>query len=543
MDKNKLRMIILPIVIVLAVVVGMFANSLFSKHNMAGVGQNVFMPTQGSKLDMILNMINYSYVDTVNMKDIEENAISQLIKDLDPHTVYIPAEELQKVNEDMVGNFGGIGVQFYKYRDTVLVLQVVPGGPSEQAGVLNGDRIVKVNDSIIAGRKMDTDKIMKMMRGEIGTEVALTLVRRGEKEPVVKNIVRGTIPVKSVEVAYMVNDTTGYVNVRTFGMNTYNEFIAALDTLSKQGMKRVIVDMRGNAGGILPIAIKMINEFLADQQLILYTQGKASPRVDYKSNGKGKYQQLPITVLIDDFSASASEIFAGAIQDNDRGIVIGRRSFGKGLVQEQRVLPDGSALSLTVARYYIPSGRSIQKPYDKGKEKYYEDIYDRYVHGEFEQKDSIRFDEKLKFETLGGRTVYGGGGVMPDIFVPADTSGSSAYLARLDRSQSIYEYSIDFLERHRDEMKSIKNYKELLDYMKNHDFVEGVVTFAEKRGIPRDTKGINISSKIIDSSVKAYLGRLLLNDEGFYPIYGLRDKTLKKALENSSKAEVNRQNP
>lgn len=538
MYNNKLRVIIMPMIIALAIVVGMFINSLFFSRNMTGEQQNLFLPVQGSKLDMIINMINHSYVDSVDIKKIEEGAIPLLIKDLDPHTVYIPAKDMQKVNEDMVGNFGGIGVQFYKFRDTVTVIKVVAGGPSEKAGIQDGDRIVKVNDSIIAGRKMDTDKIMSMMRGEIGTEVQLTLLRRGEKESFVKNIVRGTIPIKSVEGAYMVDDTTGYVKVKTFGMNTYNEFMLALDTLDKQGMRRLVIDLRSNEGGILPIAIRMINEFLADQKLILYTQGKAAPRVDYNSNGKGKYQQLPLSVLIDDFSASASEIFAGAIQDNDRGVIVGRRSFGKGLVQEQRVLPDGSALRLTVARYYIPSGRSIQKPYDQGKEKYYSDIYNRYLHGEFNQQDSIHFDEKLKFQTTGGRTVYGGGGVMPDVFVPTDTVGNSDYLNKVERTQNMYEYSIDFVDRHRTEMKGIKNYKELLNYLKNYNLVDEMVAYSEKRGIKPDTKGIRESSRIMDNAIKAYIGRLLLDDDGVYPIFGLNDKVLKKALENNQSVLV-----
>lgn len=542
MYNNKLRMIVLPVVIALAIVLGMFVNSLFTRNNMAGVQQgDGFTSLPGSKLDMIMNMINYSYVDSVNIKKIEEDAIPLLIKDLDPHTVYIPAKEMPRVNEEMAGNFGGIGVQFYKYQDTVTVIKVVPGGPSEEAGIQDGDRIVKVNDSIVAGKNMDTNEIMKMMRGELGSEVKLTIVRHGEKAPIIKNIVRGTIPVKSVQVAYMPNDTTGYINVKVFGMNTYNEFVAALDTLQKQGMKRVIVDLRRNEGGILPIAIKMVNEFLPEQTLILYTQGKASPRVDYNSNGKGRYQQLPMTVLIDDFSASASEIFAGAIQDNDRGMIIGRRSFGKGLVQEQRPLPDGSALRLTVARYYIPSGRSIQKPYDQGKDKYYNDIYNRIIHGEFEQKDSIHFDEKLKYQTAGGRTVYGGGGVMPDIFVPADTAGGSKYLNRLDQTANTYEYAISFVDQHRKEMKGLKDYKQLLKYLDRFDLVGGVVAYAEKRGVKPDAKGIRDSHDVIDATVKAFIGRLMFDDDGFFPIYGMRDKTLQKALENGSVVELEQQ--
>lgn len=528
--NNKLRVIITPIVIALAIVLGMFINSLFMRKNTAGNGQDIFLPVQGSKLDMILNMVNYSYVDTVDIKQIEEKAIPQIIKDLDPHTVYIPAKDMQRVNEEMVGNFGGIGVQFYKYLDTVTVVKVVPGGPSEAAGLMDGDRIVKVGDSIVAGVKMDDQKVMGMMRGEMGTDVNITVVRRGVKSPIVKKITRGSIPIKSVDVAYMLDDTTGYIKVKTFGMNTYDEFVESLAVLQREGMRKLVIDMRGNEGGILPIAIKMINEFLKEKSLILYTQGKASPRMDYYSTGKGRYQDLPMDVLIDEFSASASEIFAGAIQDNDRGRIIGRRSFGKGLVQEQRGLPDGSALRLTVARYYTPSGRSIQKPYDQGKEKYYNDIYTRLLHGEFEQKDSIHFDEKLKFETVGGRTVYGGGGIMPDVFVPADTIGSSKYLREVSRKQLLYEFTFDFMDRHRAEMKKIKNYKELQNYLKKFDLVEGMVVYAEKRGLPRDQKGIKTSYPVLRNTIEAFIGRHTLDDAGFYPIYGQSDVTLKEVM-------------
>lgn len=532
MENNKLRVIGLPVIIALAIVAGMFVNSLFLQRSPAVIDRDVFLPVQGSKLDMILNMINFSYVDTVDIQEIEENAIPQVLKDLDPHTVYIPAKDMQRVTEEMTGNFGGIGVQFYKYRDTVTVVKVVPGGPSEKAGLQDGDRIVQVDDSVVAGRKMDTDQIMKLMRGEIGTRVTLTLVRHGEKKPIVKTVTRGNIPIKSVAVDYMLNDTTGYVKVNTFGMHTYEEFMMALKNLEEQGMKHLIVDLRANEGGILPVAIRMIQEFLPAGKLILYTQGKSSPRMDYNSNGEGQYQQLPLTVLIDELSASASEIFAGAIQDNDRGTIVGRRSFGKGLVQEQRPLPDGSALRLTVARYYIPSGRSIQKPYDQGKEKYYSDLAERWLRGEFEQKDSIHFDEKLKYQTVGGRTVYGGGGVMPDVFVPADTTGGSKYLNQVTRKQVLYEYTFDFMDRHRHEMKDIKDYKALLAYLQPYDLVEEMVVYAEKQGIKRDPAGIRESYDLMNNTIQAFIGRHVLDDAGFYPIFNLRDNTLKKALEN-----------
>lgn len=535
MYNNKLKAIILPVLLALAIVLGMVISSFFNWRNVSTPSQGTYMPVSGSKLDMILNMINYSYVDTVDIKEIEEKAIPQIIKDLDPHTVYIPAKDMQRVNEEMIGNFGGIGVQFYKYLDTVTVVKVVPGGPAEKAGLLDGDRIVKVNDSLVAGKKMNTDAIMKMMRGEIGTEVLLTIRRHRVDQPILKKVVRGSIPIKSVEVAYMVNDTVGLVKVKTFGMNTYEEFMTALENLKAQGMKRLIVDLKDNEGGILTIAIRMINEFLPKGRLILYTQGKASLRVDYNSNGKGNYQDLPLTVLINEFSASASEIFAGAIQDNDRGMIIGRRSFGKGLVQEQRELADGSALRLTVARYYIPSGRSIQKPYNEGKEKYYSDIYQRLLHGEFSQKDSIHFDEKLKYQTVGGRTVYGGGGIMPDIFVPEDTVGFSNYLLNVSRkSPLLYEYTFNFMDRHRHEMKDIKDYRQLLKYLEKYDLVNEMADYAAQHGVKRDPKGIRESYKVMDTAIKSYIGRHLLDDEGYYPISFMNDVTLKKAIEHQN---------
>ena len=346
----------------------------------------------------------------------------------------------------------------------------------------------------------------------------------------VKKVVRGNIPIKSVEVAYMANDTTGYVKVRTFGMNTYDEFITALETLQKQGMKKLIVDLRNNEGGILPIALKMVNEFLDGNKLILYTQGKASPRSDYYSNGKGRFKDLSLVILINEASASASEIFAGAIQDNDRGVIVGRRSFGKGLVQEQRMLPDGSALRLTIARYYIPSGRSIQRPYDEGKEKYYSDFYQRVVHGELEVKDSIHFDENLKFQTVGGRTVYGGGGIMPDVFVPVDTVGYSKYLGELNRSMKLYDFTFDFMDRHRAEMSGIKDYKALLKYLDRFDLVGEMVQYASQRGIKKNPKDLKTSYKIIQNYIQAYIGRHVLDDDGFYPILRMTDETIKEAL-------------
>ncbi|KIO44456.1 MULTISPECIES: S41 family peptidase [Porphyromonadaceae] len=531
MNRENLRAVLTPIVLALAVVFGMMINHFIPTKRNNAAASKIFLPVNGSKLDVIINMIQHSYVDTVNSNELVEKAISILLKDLDPHTVYIPAEDMQRANESIVGNFGGIGVQFYNYLDTALVVKVVPGGPSEKAGVQDGDRIIRVNDSLIAGKNMDSKQIMSMLRGEMGTDVKLTILRKGEPQLLIKNVTRGSIPIKSIDIAYMLNDTTGYVKIRTFGMHTYGEFMRALAELTQKGMKKVVVDLRDNEGGVLPIAIQMINEFLEEGQLILYTQGQASPRSDFNANGKGNYKDLKLDVLINEFSASASEIFAGAIQDNDRGTIIGRRSFGKGLVQEQRMLPDGSALRLTVARYYIPSGRSIQKPYNEGKEKYYNDIYNRLKHGEFSQKDSIVFDEKLKFQTVGGRTVYGGGGVMPDIFVPADTTGASRYLVALSESQLLYDYTFDFMEHHRAEMKDLKDYKSIQKYLKRFDLVGDMADYAAKRGLKKDKRGIKDSYEILRVRLEAFIARHLIDDEGFYPILGEKDITIQKAIE------------
>ena len=536
MYNNKLKAIVLPVVIALAIVLGMGINSLLDhKEVPVNMGQRMI----GSKLDYILNMINYSYVDSVDIHKIEEDAIPQILNDLDPHTVYIPAKDMQRVNEEMVGNFGGVGVQFYKYLDTVTVVKVVPGGPSEAAGLQDGDRIVKVNDSIVAGRNMNTDKIMSLMRGEIGTDVQLTIVRRGEKQPLIKNITRGSIPIKSVDVAYMFDDTTGFIKVKTFGMNTYDEFMASLAKLEGLGMKRLIVDLRENEGGILPIAIRMINEFLPEGKLILYTQGKASPRMDYNSNGKGKYQQLPLTVLIDEASASASEIFAGAIQDNDRGNIVGRRSFGKGLVQRPIDLPDGSMIRLTIARYYTPSGRCIQRPYENGKDSKYEmDWITRYEHGEFFSKDSIKLDENLRYSTGLGRPVYGGGGIMPDVFVPQDTTGVSSYLIEVSNKGLILQFSFQYTDRNRAKLSEYDNEEDLLKYLRHQSIVEQFVRFADSKGVKRRNLLIHKSYKLLERSLYGNIIYNILGREQYIRYINQSDTTVKKALDILERGEA-----
>lgn len=531
MYKNSKIIILIPLIVALSVVLGMLINKYLyhSRNTYTYSVPNKTYPS-GSKLGLILNMINSSYVDSVNVNQIEEDAIPALFKSLDPHTSYISSKNMKKVREEMQGEFGGLGVQFYRYLDTVTVVNVVPEGPAYRVGILSGDRIVRVGDSLIVGKKWNNDRVMKVMRGNIGTEVNLEIYRRGEKKALNKKIKRGAIPIHSVDIAYMLNDTTAYIKVNSFMMNTYTEFMEGLEKL--KGMKRLIVDLRGNPGGVLPIAINMANEFLKKGDLIVYTEGKSNPRSDYSANGKGLYQDLPISILIDEGSASASEIFAGAMQDNDRGLVIGRRSFGKGLVQNQTILSDGSAVRLTVARYYTPSGRSIQKDYKKGNKEYFNELYDRMQHGEMSVKDSIHFDKKLLKYTKNGRKVYGGGGIMPDIFVPADTSGYSKYLIDASRKNLIYDFTFDFMDKHRDEMRKLKNYKQVLNYLSRYNLVEDMVKYSESRGLKRDNKGIKDSEHLMLNLINSFIGRHTLDNAGFYPINAKTDKTLIKAIES-----------
>jgi carboxyl-terminal processing protease len=527
-EENKRSTIVMPILLTCAVVLGMFINSFFQNGN--GRESAIFqLPQAASKLDVVLNMVESDYVDTISKSDLVEKAIPSLLKDLDPHTVYIPAKKLAEVNEDLKGNFGGIGVQFIQFQDTVAVVRVIPGGPSEISGVLAGDRIVKVNDTLIAGVKMKDKEIMHRLKGPKGTPVKISVYRRSTNENIDLELLRGSIPVPSVDIAYMLNKETGYIKVNRFAATTYFEFTEGLHKLEQEGMKELIVDLRGNTGGYLSEATNMINEFLPEGKMIVYTQGKSQPRAEYKSTGDGKYQDLPIVILIDEVSASASEIFAGAIQDNDRGKIVGRRSFGKGLVQEQRRLPDNSALRLTVARYYTPTGRCIQKPYNKGKEAYYNDINIRYIHGEFQQADSIHFNDSLKFTTPGGNTVYGGGGIMPDIFIPVDTTGYSNYFRNLRAKGIIYKYAFTFVDQYREQMKAFTTHKEVLNFTKNKAILKGLIQYAKEKGVKYNAKGFKQSKEVIETQLKAYIARDIIDDAGFYPIIRDLDNTLMQA--------------
>ncbi len=486
--------------------------------------------TNKSKLDQVINLVEGNYVDTVNTKKIIEDAIPEVLKQLDPHTVYIPAKEMQGVSEEMAGNFGGIGVQFSIQNDTVMVIDVISGGPSQKLGIRAGDRIVKVEDSTLVGKSIKNETVFKKLRGPKGSKVKVGISRKGMPDLMSFNITRGDIPIYSVDVSYMVDDKTGYVKIGRFAERTYEEFMAALAKLDSGGAEQLIIDLRGNPGGYLSSVIRMVNELLDKGELIVYTAGRTQPKKVFTSEIRGRYFGKKVVILVDEFSASASEIFAGAIQDNDRGTIIGRRTFGKGLVQEQIPFYDGSAIRLTVARYYTPSGRCIQKSYLKGADDYYADITRRYAHGEFEQKDSIHMADTMKYYTRLKRVVYGGGGIMPDIFIPADTTGNSAYLFKLMQKGLVYQYAFDYADKHREELSHLKSGTEFSDFLRKKSIFNEFLQYADKNGVAGNEAGIKASGKIIETQLMAYIARNIIGEEGFYSIISTVDNTLQEAV-------------
>lgn len=529
--KNTKFSVYIPILLAITLASGIFIGNRLTKNS--GTNTPSLSMSKSNKLDAILDLIQNAYVDSVSTDTLVEKTIPELLKNLDPHTSYIPAKDLVGVEEEMRGNFGGIGVQFSIQNDTVMVVDVISGGPSSKLGILQGDRIVTVNDTLLAGKGLKNEKVLSKLRGEKGTNVNVGIKRKGFKDLIGFEITRGDIPIYSVDVSYMIDQSTGYIKVSRFGEKTYEEFMAGMDKLHLQGMKSVIVDLRGNPGGYLNAVIKMVNEFLDKGELIVYTQGNSQARKTYKADSRGAFRDKKIVVLIDDFSASASEIFAGAIQDNDRGWVVGRRSFGKGLVQEQIPFNDGSAIRLTVARYYTPSGRSIQKPYDKGNDEYYKDIMDRAIHGEFQKVDSIKYKDTVTYRTLSGRIVHGGGGIMPDYFIPADTLGYSPYYSKITQKGLVYQFALDFADSNRKKLSEMTTAEEFDGYFQKTDILNMFVAFAEKKGVKPNNGELKTSSKIIDYQTKAYIARNIIGEEGFYPIIKNIDKALLEAIEKS----------
>lgn len=528
MNNKSTRFI--PILLAIGIVVGI-AIGTFYANNFAGNKLGV-INSSSNKLNALLRIINESYVDTVKMNDLVENTMPLILAELDPHSSYIPAKDLEEVNSGLKGHFSGIGVQFTIKDDTIHINSVIQGGPSEKVGLMAGDRIVEVNDSVFVGKIVTNNEAMKRLKGEKGSKVKLGIYRPGEKEILHFTIVRGDIPVKSIDAAYMINDKFGYIKVNKFGETTYPELLFALAKLNQENCKGLIIDLRSNTGGYMAAAIQMVNEFLPGNKLIVYTEGRKSPRENYTSNGTGSSQDMPIVVLMNEGSASASEIFAGAIQDNDRGTIVGRRSFGKGLVQQPIEFSDGSAIRLTIARYHTPSGRCIQKPYEKGKGGEYElDILTRYEHGEFFSADSIKQDETEVFYTSIGRPVYGGGGIMPDIFVPQDTTGMTSYFRMADTRGLIIRYTFDYTDQNRNKLMEYKTPDELVDYLKTQNLLVKFSKWAETKGLKKRNNMLITSKKLFELGIYGNIVYNMLGIEDYIKFLNESDKTVIKALE------------
>ena len=488
-----------------------------------------------SKIDQLLELMNQAYVDPIDVDSITDDVMMELVKRLDPHSAYIPKEDLEMVNSELSASFSGIGVQFSIQNDTIQVVSVISGGPSEGMGVLAGDKIVSVNDSAFTGKTVTNERVMHALRGPKDTQVTIGVVRSGTPEVLSFTITRGEIPVHSVDAKFIIEEKgqkIGFVRVNRFGENTYNEFIAALASLKGQGATSYIVDLRENSGGYMDQAIKMANEFLSKGDLIVYSEGRAYPRFDAKANGSGRFQRDSLVVLIDNFSASASEIFAGAMQDNDRATIIGRRSFGKGLVQQQIPFADGSAVRLTVARYYTPSGRCIQKPYKLGEgEDYAMDLIERFEHGEFYSADSVQIADSTVYYTKKGRIVRGGGGIMPDVFVGRDTTLNTPYFNIVANRAYTYQFAYQYTDRHRKELSQYTDWQSLEKHLLKANWVPEFVAFAKEKGVEPNPEQLAKSKPLLVRLVNAYIVRNILNDEGFFPLFERDDDITQKAIE------------
>ena len=503
-EKKKNRY--MPLIMALCVVFGIFIGTFYANHF---TGNRLSIINSGSnKLNNLLHIIDAQYVDTVDVNNLVEKAVPQILSELDPHSVYIAAKDVQIANDDLRGSFSGVGIEFTIRQDTLHVQQVIGNGPAEKAGVIAGDKIVMVDDKPFTGKTLTNEVAIHTLKGPKDTKVKLGVMRYGEKK--VRNIVvtRGEIPTKSVTAVYMLDDKTGYIRIKNFGENTYPELLIALAKLSQEHLENLTIDLRGNTGGYLQSAVQIANEFLPKNKLIVYTEGRKSPRQEFRSDGRGSYQHIPLVVLIDEGSASASEILAGAIQDNDRGTIIGRRSFGKGLVQQPISFNDQSMIRLTIARYYSPSGRCIQKPYVAGDNKdYEEDLLMRYQHGEFFSQDSIKHKGK-EYHTANGRPVYGGGGITPDIFVAEDTTDVTSYYKQASMSGLIIQYAFVYVDENRKKLGEYDTMEELANYLKKQNMVDKFATYAEQNGLKRRNLMIQRSHKLLERFI---LSRIIYN--------------------------------
>lgn len=533
--KNSSRFT--PVIIAISVVIGILVGTFYARHfagNRLGI-----INSSSNKLNTLLRIVEDQYVDTVNMGQLVEKAMPQILAELDPHSTYIPAQNLAEVNSELEGSFSGIGIQFTIQHDTIHVNAVIQGGPSEKVGLMAGDRIVTVDDSLFVGKKVTNERAMRTLKGPKGSQVKLGIKRATEKDLLHFTITRGDIPQNTVDAAYMVNDDIGYIQISKFGRTTHVELLNALAQLNHQNCKGLIIDLRQNTGGYMEAAIRMVNEFLPEGKLIVYTQGRKYARAEEFANGTGSCQNLPLIVLIDEGSASASEIFTGAIQDNDRGMVIGRRSFGKGLVQQPIDFSDGSAVRLTIARYYTPSGRCIQRPYENGKDPNYElDLYNRYEHGEFFSKDSIKLNEKERYYTSLGRPVYGGGGIMPDVFVPQDTTGMTSYWRSVASKRLTIQFSFEYTDVNRKKLSEYDTEESLLNYLRHQGLVEQFVRYAESKGVKRRNILIQKSYKLLERSIYGNILYNMLGKEAYIKYINEVDPTVQKGIELLEKGEA-----
>jgi carboxyl-terminal processing protease len=525
--KKKLPIILTPVLFALILILGIYMGKSMNQ----GSKEHFTVYPKVDKLHAVMNYIVQDYVDTVSQEDFVEAAIPKILEQLDPHSMYIPARDMEAVNEPIEGNFDGIGVMFNIQNDTIMVINTINGGPSEKLGVLAGDRIVYVDDSLVAGVKITNSQVMKALKGKSGTEVTIKVKRSGFEELIPFTIKRDKIPIKSVDVAFEIAPKTAYIKISKFGMKTYKEFQAAVLKHKRLGCNSWVIDLRGNGGGVMQTAVQIADEFLERGNLIVYTEGKARPREDIVATNNGVCKNDNVVVLIDEWSASASEIVAGALQDNDRCTIVGRRSFGKGLVQEPTFFPDGSGLRLTIARYYTPTGRCIQKSYGDDLQDYYMDIAKRYSHGEFTERDSIHFADSLKYETPKGKIVYGGGGIMPDYFVSVDTTGYSESFRKIVAKGLIYKFAFKYSDKNRNELLKYKDHNSLNKYLKSEKIYNQLIAFVKKEGVELKSNELRISKQRIENFVLAYINRNILDDEGFYPTILKDDITAKKALE------------
>ena len=522
--ENRIRPLWVIILLMSGIIIGLYINK--------GVNTKKVEVEGGSKFDEVMWYVGNDYVEEPNAQEIQDEAIAAMMEKLDPHSAYVPLEEFNEVNDPLLGSFDGIGVQFRLERDTIAIVSVIKGGPSEKVGLMDGDRIIYVDDTLVASKKLKNEDVMRKLKGPKGTKVRVRVLRRGVEGLLDYTITRDAIPTYSVDIAYMLDDEIGYLKLSKFSATTVSEFKKGIGELDSQGMKKLIFDLRGNTGGYLSAAVDIADEFLPRGSLIVYTEGRNRPRNYMKARRHGQLEDIPVVVLIDGESASASEIVAGALQDNDRGTIIGRRSFGKGLVQEQIMLSDQSAIRLTVARYYTPTGRCIQKPYGDSHEDYLLESYERYENGELFHPDSIHFADSLKFTTPKGKTVYGGGGIMPDIYVPLVDDSTEYYFNRIVNLGLLYQYAFDYTDKHRTQLKGYKTV-EAFDRSFNvtDAMFDALVRLADEKGIVGTEEQRQAARRETDILLKAYIARNLFDDEGFYPIYAPMDEILQRAIE------------